>query len=116
MRRICKPLIKYESRLPPPGTPLSPIRKKPPAWQPAPDPAPIDVEQDDPYGLSPTSARETGTRVARSPSPSPNLAPNLAPVHAYAPPPSRPALAAEPRALPEPLPLSSPTWSSGPIY
>ena len=112
LRRICKPLIKYESQLPPPGTPLSPIRKKP-AWQPAPDPAPIDVEQDDPYGVSPTSARDTGSKLARAPAPRP------APVQAYAPPPPhapRPALAAEPRALPEPLPLSSPTWSSGPIY
>ncbi|KMO10145.1 extensin family protein, partial [Methylobacterium platani] len=84
LRRICKPLIKYESRLPPPGTPLSPIRRKPPAWQPAPDPAPIDVEQDDPYGLSPTSARETGSKVAHAAPSAP--APRPAPVQAYAPP------------------------------
>jgi hypothetical protein len=115
LRRICKPLIKFQSQLPPPGTPLSPIRKKPPAWQPAPDPAPIDVEEDDPYGLTPMSARETGSRVARAPAP--RQAPGQAPAQAYtAPPAPRPALAAEPRALPAPLPLASPTWSSGPIY
>ncbi|ACL56300.1 extensin family protein [Methylobacterium nodulans] len=114
LRRICKPLIKFQPQLPPPGAPLSPIRKKPPAWQPAPDPAPTDVEEDDPYGATPMSRREPASpnRVARSP------ASAASPAQAYAPrpaPPRGPATAELPQE-PAPLPLTAPAWSSGPIY
>ncbi|GJD48881.1 hypothetical protein OPKNFCMD_1607 [Methylobacterium crusticola] len=113
LRRICKPLIKFQSQLPPPGSPLSPIRRKPPAWQPAPDPAPVDVEEDDPYGLTPMSSRQAppASRVARSPAPA-----GTVPAAAAAAPRTAPRIAAAAEDEPAPLPLSSPTWSSGPIY
>ncbi|WP_298954304.1 extensin family protein [uncultured Methylobacterium sp.] len=109
LRRICKPLIKFQPQVPPPGSALSPVRRKPPAWQPAPDPAPIDVEEDDPGRTVPMSARPAPTSVARNPAPLPPVA-RPAPVQAYAAPPPRP--------YPEPLPLGGPaqTWTSGPIY
>ena len=114
LRRICKPLIKFQPQLPPPGTPASPIRRKPPAWQPAPEPAPIDVEEDDPYGVTPMSSRHAPgpSRVARTP------APAAPPAAAAAPRPAPPRYATVPDELPEaaPLPLTSPAWSSGPIY
>ncbi|WP_018262536.1 extensin-like domain-containing protein [Methylobacterium sp. WSM2598] len=122
LRRICKPLIKFQSQLPPPGSPLSPIRKKPPAWQPAPDPAPIDVEEDDPYGVSPMSRRESPgqTRVVRAPAPPPvqAYAPRPAPTRSAAAqePPVAPGFGPAARAISAPLPLNSPAWSSGPIY
>ena len=69
LRRICKPLIKFEAQLGADGAPRSFATPRPPSRQPAPPQAPVDMEQDDPYGRSPTSARDQGSRLARSPSP-----------------------------------------------
>ena len=63
LRRICQPKLNFVSRL---GTDGAPISPRPVAREPAPPQAPIDVEQDDPYGVSPTSSRATGARYSRS--------------------------------------------------
>jgi hypothetical protein len=95
--------------------PQTPARARPvPHFDPAPQ-APADVEEDDPYGVAPTSAREAGTKVARAPA-SPRPAP---PVTALStrPPPARVAAAPLPLSGgPAPLSLAAPVWSGQPIY
>ncbi|WP_430911447.1 extensin family protein [Methylobacterium sp. sgz302541] len=118
LKRICQPLIKYVPQLGAEGARTF-SRPAPPARQPAPPQAPIDVEEDDPYGVTPMSSRESPSRVARAP-----VAPAVAAPSAYASAPApRPRYAApaeEPApGFEEPLPLTGragPTLSSGPIY
>ncbi|MGU3536298.1 extensin-like domain-containing protein [Methylobacterium sp. A54F] len=119
LKRICQPFIKFTPQLGPEGTRPAAL-PRPPVRQPAPPQAPVDVEEDDPYGLSPMSAREAPSRVARSPAAHP-AAPS-----AYASAPPR----AAPRPMPrtataydepapgfeEPLPLSGAVPSAGGIY
>ena len=83
---------------------------RPPARQPAAPQAPVDVEEDDPYGLSPTSSRNGGARFARSPSPS---APSA---YAAAPPSARPRVAAAPAAEDEAESMPAHGPSDEPIY
>ena len=85
LKRICKPLLKFESQLNlADGSPRPLASPRPPTRQTVPTQAPIDVEEDDPYGVAPTSSRTTGTRVARAPAaPAPTA-------YAAAPAPSRP--------------------------
>jgi len=119
LRRICQPLIKYVPQLGADGgRALS--RPRPPERQPAPPQAPVDVEEDDPYGLTPMSkhqpAGQPATRLATQPTRAPSA-------YASAPAPQRPAprpAYAQPFEEPapgfeEPLPLSGMVGSS-PIY
>ncbi len=111
LRRVCKPLLKFESQLyAADGTPRPMATPRPPARQPAAPQAPVDVEEDDPYGLSPTSSRNGGARFARSPSPS---APSA---YAAAPPPARPRVAAAPAAEDEAESMPAHGPSDEPIY
>jgi hypothetical protein len=115
LKRICQPLIKFTPQL---GTgverPLS--RPVPPSRQPAAPQAPVDIEEDDPYGVAPMSKAASPTQVARAPA-------RLPAASAYtAAPPVRPAprVAATPEEpaqdYDEPLQLGAPPPSTGPIY
>ncbi|GJE61971.1 extensin-like domain-containing protein [Methylobacterium trifolii] len=122
LKRICQPLIKFTPQLGA-GTERPLSRPLPPPRQPAAPQAPVDVEEDDPYGLTPTSRAPSPSQFARAP------ARPAAPSAYAAAPPSRP-LPARPAsrlatALPEeepapgfeePLSLSPPGLSPGPIY
>ena len=70
LRRVCKPLLKFESQLyAADGTPRPMATPRPPARQPAPPQAPVEMEEDDPYGAAPSaasSAARGGGRYARS--------------------------------------------------
>ncbi len=94
--------------------PLS--RPLPPPRQPAAPQAPVDIEEDDPYGVAPMSKAPSPTQVARAPA-------RLPAASAYtAAPPVRPAprVAAAPEEpaqdYDEPLQLGAPPPSTGPIY
>jgi hypothetical protein len=119
-RRICQPLIKFTPQLGAGGRTLS--RPLPPPRQPAPPQAPVDVEEDDPYGLTPMSQGRSPNPVARAPAHHPAPA-----AYASAPPPQRPLAARAPAprtaALPDeavaddlPLSLSPPGLAPGPLY
>ncbi|GJE25583.1 extensin-like domain-containing protein [Methylobacterium organophilum] len=116
-RRICKPLLKFEPQVGPDAVARMPATPRPMPREAAPPQAPVDVEEDDPYGLHPTSARESGTRTARAPAaPSAyTAAPAMRPAR-----PPAPRMAAAPYdAAPgyaEPLPLSAPLPATDPIY
>jgi hypothetical protein len=122
LKRLCQPLIKFVPQLGAEGARSS--YPRPPARQPAPPQAPIDVEEDDPYGLTPMSARGTPTKVARSPAAPAPSADTAAP----APRPYRPQAPASrlasapayeepaPGFEEEPLSLTAPGLGSGPIY
>jgi hypothetical protein len=134
LKRICQPLIKFTPQLGTEGA-RSYARPHPPERQPAPPQAPIDIEEDDPYGLTPMSARETPSRVARAPA-APSQAPLAQARSAQAP--SAYASAPAPRPYPgrppaprvaaapaydepapgfeEPLSLAAPGLGAGPIY
>lgn len=126
LKRICQPLIKFTPQLGAEGA-RSFARPAPPPRQPAPPQAPVDVEEDDPYGLAPMSSREAPARVARAPAPAaPSAyaaAPAPRPRHA-APaqelgPEREPAPGEEPApGFEEPLPLTGSIGppSSAPIY
>lgn len=120
LRRICQPLIKFTPQLGAEGRRLT--RPLPPPRQPAPPQAPVDVEEDDPYGLTPMSQGRGPNPVARAP------AQHQAPSAYASAPPQRP-LAQRPlaprtaSALPDealgddaPLSLSPPGLSPGPLY
>jgi len=120
LRRICQPLIKFTPQLGAEGRRLT--RPLPPPRQPAPPQAPVDVEEDDPYGLTPMSQGRGPNPVARAP------AQHQAPSAYASAPPQRP-LAQRPlaprtaSALPDealgddaPLSLSPPGLSLGPLY
>jgi len=120
LRRVCKPLIKFDPQVGPDAVRTTP---RPVPRQPAPPQAPIDVEEDDPYGAHPTSSRETGSRLARAPVPARPPAPAA---YAAAPPP-RPVrapaarVAAAAPAYDEPAPgfeepQAAPGPSDEPIY
>lgn len=123
LRRICQPLIKFTPQLGGDGPrPLS--KPVPPPRQPAPPQAPVDIEEDDPYGVSPMSRAHSATQVARAPVRAPAQAPS-----AYTSVQARPAFAPRPAprvaAMPEeaagdegePLQLGAPPPSvDGPIY
>ncbi len=123
LRRICQPLIKFTPQLGGDGPrPLS--RPVPPPRQPAPPQAPVDIEEDDPYGVSPMSRAHSATQVARAPVRAPAQVPS-----AYTSVQARPAFAPRPAprvaAVPEepagdegePLQLGAPPPSvDGPIY
>ena len=112
LKRICKPLLKFESQLnAADGSPRPLASPRPPARQTIPTQAPIDVEEDDPYGVAPTSSRATGTRVARAPAaPAPTA-------YAVAPAPGRPRAPVPAHdAAYEPLSLAAPHASDEPIY
>ena len=114
LRHYCKPVLKFAPRLGPGGVvavPQSPVRARPAlGLEPAPPQAPIDVEEDDPYGAGPTSAREAPA--------APRLA--QAQVRTPAPAPARPVPARVAAAPfpdgPAPLALAPPVWSAQPIY
>ncbi len=116
LRRICKPLIKFTPQLGTEGErPLS--RPVPPPRQPAAPQAPVDIEEDDPRGVSPMSRAASPTQVARAPARVP-----AATAYTSAPP-VRPAphvataLPEEPgQSDDEPLQLGAPTPGTGPIY
>lgn len=65
LRRICKPKLNYVSQLGAEGAARAYTTPRPAAHQAAPEQAPIDVEQDDPYGVTPTSSRASGARYSR---------------------------------------------------
>ncbi len=123
LRRICQPLIKFTPQLGGDGPrPLS--KPIPPPRQPAPPQAPVDIEEDDPYGVSPMSKAASPTQVARAPARVPAQVPS-----AYTSVQPRPSLAPRPAprvaAVPEepgeeygePLQLGAPPPSvEGPIY
>ncbi|WP_375457211.1 extensin family protein, partial [uncultured Methylobacterium sp.] len=122
LKRICQPLIKFTPQL---GSgnerPMS--RPRPPERQPAPPQAPVDIEEDDPYGVAPTSRAPSPTQVARAPA-----RPAAPSAYASAPSPRPPAARPAPRAaaafpdeepapgFEEPLSLAAPGLSAGPIY
>lgn len=123
LRRICQPLIKFTPQLGGDGT-RSVARPAPPARLPAPPQAPVDIEEDDPYGASPTSSAPSRTQVARAPTRAPSPAPSAytssAPRRAFVPRPA-PPVAADPDEAGEdggePLQLGAPPASvGGPIY
>ncbi|KQP50665.1 extensin [Methylobacterium sp. Leaf111] len=125
LRRICQPLIKFTPQLGADGVPRATARPRPPERLPAPPQAPIDVEEDDPYGVAPMSARQPAkvpaAQLAHGPAP---VRPTAPPV-AYAAAPRGPVpRAPAPRvaaALPpedfaaEPLSLAAPGLAE-PIY
>ncbi|KQT11990.1 extensin [Methylobacterium sp. Leaf399] len=118
LRRVCKPILKFEPQLSADGSVRPATRRPAPAYQPAPPQGPVDLEEDDPYGASPMSSRQAPRApnpVARAP-----VAPSA---YAAAPPrapaPRRPAIAAYEEPAPgfaEPLPLAAPGAMPGPIY
>ncbi|MDB5644850.1 extensin family protein [Methylobacterium sp.] len=123
LRRICQPLIKFAPQLGTDGATRATARPRPPERLPAPPQAPVDVEEDDPYGVSPMSSRQparpAASQLAHAPARSP--APPVA--YAAAPRAPLPRLPA-PRvaaALPpedfaaEPLSLAAP-GPDDPIY
>ncbi|WP_336485810.1 extensin family protein [Methylobacterium nigriterrae] len=121
LKRICQPLIKFQPQLGAEGARSS--YPRPPARQPAPPQAPIDVEEDDPYGLTPMSARETPARIARAaPIQPPAAYASAPPSRSYPARPPAPRLAAAPAyeepapGFEEPLSLSAPGLAPGPIY
>ena len=123
LKRICQPLIKYTPQLDAEGARTF-SRPAPPARQPAPVQAPIDIEEDDPYGLSPTSSRDTTSRYARAPATAaPSTRPQPPSAYASAPSPQRryaPAAEEPAPGFEEPLALTGAapgsTLSPGPIY
>ena len=122
LRRICQPLIKFTPQLGGDGPrPLS--KPVPPPRQPAPPQAPVDIEEDDPYGASPMSRASGTTQVARAPARVPAQAPSA--YTSVQPRPSFPRPAPRVAAVPEepageygePLQLGAPPPSvDGPIY
>jgi len=120
LRRICQPLIKFTPQLGTDGVARPVSRPRPVERLPAPPQAPVDVEEDDPYGVSPMSQkaapRAAPSQLARVP------APRAAPSAYVAAPVSRPRLATAhgfdepaPGFEREPLSLSAPSLSD-PIY
>ncbi|KQP28372.1 extensin [Methylobacterium sp. Leaf469] len=130
LRRICQPLIKFTPQLGGESTARPVARPRPVERLPAPPQAPVDVEEDDPYGVTPLSQATPQNRNAPRPAPS-HLAraPVEAPSHArsapsayVAAPAPRPRLATTrpldepaPGFAREPLSLQAPGLS-GPIY
>ncbi|AWN38936.1 extensin family protein [Methylobacterium radiodurans] len=121
LRRICQPLIKFTPQIGAGGArPLS--RPLPPPRQPAPPQAPVDVEEDDPYGLTPMSQSRSATQVARAPvhHQAPAAYTSALPQRPLAPRPPAPrtasALPDEPVGDDVPLSLSPPGLSPGPLY
>lgn len=118
LKRICQPAIKFTPQIGADGTPRPLARPRPPERQPAPPQAPIDIEEDDPYGATPMSSRQAPARpsqLARAPVPAPSA-------YASAPRPVRPPA---PRIAPAPMeaapgfedaPLSLAAPGPGPIY
>lgn len=128
LRRICQPLIKFTPQLGADGASRPVARPRPPERLPAAPQAPIDVEEDDPYGVTPMSSRQGPSRAA--PSQLARTAPPAQAPTAYAtgpsprPLPSRPPAPRVATALPsedgpypggEPLSLAAPGLSE-PIY
>ncbi|SFG72332.1 extensin family protein [Methylobacterium gossipiicola] len=123
LRRICQPLIKFTPQLGADGVPRPVTRPRPVDRLPAPPQAPLDVEEDDPYGASPTShnLRAAPSQVAHAPRQAPVRA-RPAPSAYVAAPAPRPRIATG-RTFDEPAPgfeqeslsLSAP-GPSGPIY
>jgi hypothetical protein len=116
LRRICQPLIKFTPQL---GAgverPLS--RPVPPPRQPAAPQAPVEIEEDDPYGVAPMSKAASPTQVARAPARPPaatayTSAPPVRPAPHVAT--AAPAEATE--GYDEPLQLGAPSPGTGPIY
>lgn len=125
LRRICQPLLKFESQLGAGGSVRPMSRPRPAPYQPAPPQAPVDVEEDDPYGVTPMSSRQTPGRppnqLARAPAAAPSRSAYAAapPARAYAPrpPAQRTAQFDEPApGFEEPLSLTAPGAMPGPIY
>ncbi|MBX9933772.1 MAG: extensin family protein [Methylobacterium sp.] len=123
LRRVCKPILKFESQLGAGGIARPATRRPAPAYQPAPPQAPVDIEEDDPYGVSPMSSRNAPrapSQVARAPAPpAPSAYATVPPVRAYAPrpPAQRTAQFDEPApGFEEPLSLAAPGAMPGPIY
>ncbi|KQO49043.1 MULTISPECIES: extensin family protein [unclassified Methylobacterium] len=73
LKRICQPLLKFTPQLGADGVPRPVSRPRPVERQPAAPQAPVDIEEDDPYGVSPMSSNRhparTSPQVARAPSP-----------------------------------------------
>ena len=118
LRRICQPLIKFTPQLGADGArPVS--RPAPPPRLPAPPQAPVDIEEDDPYGASPMSKAPGSTQVARAgQAPSAYASAQPRPVAVR---PAPRVTAAEPDEVGEeggePLQLGAPPASvGGPIY
>ena len=125
LRRVCKPILKFESQLGAGGVPRPMSRPRPPERQSAPPQAPIDLEEDDPYGITPMSSRSPSrpapSQLARAPAPPATSAYASAPAQrAYALRPPVPRVAAADYGEPapgfadEPLSLAPP--GPGPIY
>ncbi len=124
LRRICQPLIKFTPQLGADGAARPVSRPRPVERLPAPPQAPVDVEEDDPYGVSPTShvVRAAPSQLARGPGTAPSHAQAAPSVYVAAPAP-RPRLATTPRPMDEPAPgfareplsLQAP-GPAGPIY
>ncbi|MCJ2013226.1 extensin family protein [Methylobacterium sp. J-076] len=127
LRRICQPLIKFTPQLGGDG-PRALARPLPPARQPAPPQAPVDIEEDDPYGVSPMSRASGTSQVARAPARGAGQVPSaytsVQPrqdfVPRAAPRPAPRAVAAAPAETGEdsgePLQLGAPPSVDGPIY
>ncbi len=118
LRRICQPLLKFVPRLGRDAQPLA--RPVPPPRQPAPPQAPVEIEEDDPYGVTPMSQGRASTQVARAPA-RPQAAPQPPAAYVSAPAP-RPAPMRQPAPLPHeaeeemPLSLAPPALSASGLY
>lgn len=133
LRRICQPLIKFVPQLGADGMARATARPRPPERLPAPPQAPIDVEEDDPYGATPMSSRQPArpapSQLAHAPARIPAQAatpmrppaPAVAYTAAPRPPAPRPPAPRVAAALPpedfasEPLSLAAPGLAE-PIY
>lgn len=127
LKRICQPLIKFTPQLGAGGERTLSRPVPPPRQQAAPQ-APVDIEEDDPYGLTPMSKGPSPTQVARAPArapaPSAYAATQAPAAYASAPPPApraAPRLAVAAPEEPaedydEPLQLGAPPATAGPIY
>jgi hypothetical protein len=117
LRRICQPLIKFTPQLGADGArPIS--RPVPPQRLPAPPQAPVDIEEDDPYGAAPMSKAASPTQVARAPARAPQAPSAYTSVQAR-PLPRVTAAAPEDAGMEEgePLQLGAPPAAlGGPIY
>ena len=106
LKRICQPLIKFTPQL---GSdnPRPMSRPRPPERQPAPPQAPVDIEEDDPYGAAPMSRAASPTQVARAPA-----RPTAPSAYASAPDAAPAARTTRPPVSPRRSPRRSPTAAS----
>ncbi len=74
LRRVCKPVLNFVSQLGREDAALAYATPRPPTRLPAAEPAPVDLEADDPYGVAPSAVRASPVRSARAPVHAPTYA------------------------------------------